>query len=160
MASKGTAWVLPARLVTAVWSSSAASSVGEASRDGVLTPDAVVTDASAEDSPLHPHFEWDNARAAHAYRVDQARELIRVRSVNIERPDGGSTRVNAWVNLDPGPNGKRGYMPTVDALADPVRRQVVLDRARQEMNAWVDRYRHLQEAASILAESLRDMPAA
>lgn len=129
-------------------------------RDGVLTPDAVVGDAAAKTSPLHPHFEWDNKKAAHSFRLDQARELIRLRSVDIERPDGGTTRVNAWVNLDPGPDGKRGYMPTSDALSDPVRREIVLARARQDLNSWVNRYRHLEEAAGLLADFAQKVPAA
>lgn len=129
-------------------------------RDGILTPDAVVVDAQAKTSPLHPHFEWDNKAAAHQYRLDQARELIRLRSIDLERPDGGTTRVNAWVNLDPGPDGRRGYMPSREALADPVRRELVLNRARQDLNSWVNRYRHLEEAADILAAFAEKLPAA
>ena len=129
-------------------------------RDGILTPDAVVEDAAAKTSPLHSYFEWDNKKAAHAFRLDQARELIRLRSVDLERPDGGTTRVNAWVNLDPGPDGKRGYMPTMDALSDPVRRDLVLNRARQDLNAWVNKYRHLEEAALILTDATEKVGAA
>lgn len=128
--------------------------------DGILTPEAVVEAAQPKTSPLHPHFEWDNKKAAHQYRLDQARELIRLRSVDLERPDGGTTRVNAWVNLDPGPDGKRGYMPIVDALADPVRRELVLNRARQDLNSWVNRYRHLEEAATLLTDFAEKVSAA
>jgi hypothetical protein len=37
----------------------------------------VVVQASAEDSPLHPCFTWDDTAAAHKYRMHEARELIR-----------------------------------------------------------------------------------
>jgi flagellar basal body rod protein FlgC len=53
-----------------------------AKSDGILKPEAIVEAASRENHPLHDRFEWDNSRAAHAHRVDQARQLIR--SVRVE----------------------------------------------------------------------------
>lgn len=47
--------------------------------DGRLTPDAVVDDARSKASPLHDLFEWDNKKAASAWRIQQAREVIQVR---------------------------------------------------------------------------------
>lgn len=49
----------------------------QAQNNGRLTPDAVVDDARDPRSPLHDQFEWDDAKAAHQYRLEQARELIR-----------------------------------------------------------------------------------
>lgn len=51
--------------------------------NGVLTPEAVVADAASKSSPLHSEFEWNDKRAAHQYRLDQARELIRKVTVEI-----------------------------------------------------------------------------
>jgi hypothetical protein len=48
----------------------------ELAAGGRLTPDMVVNDAEDPSSPLHKYFEWDESRAAHAYRLDQARRLI------------------------------------------------------------------------------------
>jgi hypothetical protein len=47
------------------------------SRSGKLTPLQVLEAARPEESPLHDFFEWDDSAAAEAYRIDQARELIR-----------------------------------------------------------------------------------
>lgn len=44
---------------------------------GRLTPEAVVLDASDPDSPLHGEFEWDDRKAGDAWRLEQARQLIR-----------------------------------------------------------------------------------
>ncbi len=44
---------------------------------GILAPDDVVRDAHSESSPLHSYFTWDNTEAAHQYRLEQARTLIR-----------------------------------------------------------------------------------
>jgi hypothetical protein len=47
---------------------------------GELTPSIVVEEAEDEESPLHDRFEWDNDKAAHEYRLAQARTLIRVQT--------------------------------------------------------------------------------
>lgn len=44
---------------------------------GILQAEDVLEEAKNPASPLHPMFEWDNAAAAHQYRLDQARALIR-----------------------------------------------------------------------------------
>ena len=43
---------------------------------GVLTPDVVLKDAKNPKSVLHAAFDWDDRRAAHRYRLHQARVLI------------------------------------------------------------------------------------
>lgn len=46
-------------------------------RNGRLTADDVVEAARDPKSPLHHYFTWDDAQAAHARRIDEARSLIR-----------------------------------------------------------------------------------
>jgi hypothetical protein len=46
-------------------------------RHGRLTPQIVLDEATPEDAPLHARFEWDDQKAGHGYRLDQARSLIR-----------------------------------------------------------------------------------
>jgi hypothetical protein len=46
-------------------------------RDGKVTPDAVLAEASAQDSDLHRFFEWDDSTAAVQHRLHQARQLVR-----------------------------------------------------------------------------------
>lgn len=43
----------------------------------VLRPEDIIADARNPKSPLHDAFEWDDTKAAHAYRLQQARRLIR-----------------------------------------------------------------------------------
>jgi hypothetical protein len=47
------------------------------SKQGKLEPDQIINEATKETSPLHYYFEWDDEVAGAAYRLDQARELIR-----------------------------------------------------------------------------------
>jgi hypothetical protein len=44
---------------------------------GRLTPQIVLDAAKRESHPLHEYFEWDDSIAAQAWRVEQARGLIR-----------------------------------------------------------------------------------
>ena len=46
-----------------------------------LRPPDVVEAARPPEAPLHPIFEWDDPTAADAYRLQQARELIRAIAV-------------------------------------------------------------------------------
>jgi hypothetical protein len=50
---------------------------------GKITAEAVVLAATPQESLLHPLFEWDEAKAAHQHRLDQARALIRAVKVTV-----------------------------------------------------------------------------
>lgn len=79
---------------------------------GVLRPDAVVEDARDPASPLHSHFQWDDSKAAHAFRLEQARRLIRIRYSwkttrhqyktikYVQNPSNYGTKTQGYVRLD------------------------------------------------------------
>jgi hypothetical protein len=52
-------------------------------RDGRLTPEDVLNAAEDPSSPLHGWFDWNDDTAAHKYRLEQARMLIRTITVEI-----------------------------------------------------------------------------
>jgi len=80
-----------------------------AENDGRLTPDNVVDAATDETSPLHGFFEWDDDAAAHMYRVEQARHLIR--SVRVDVTTSHHTvRVPAFVHDPECQRGEQGYV--------------------------------------------------
>lgn len=59
----------------------------EALRDpktGLLRPEDVVDAARDPASVLHGHFEWNDAKAAVYFRIEQARTLIRTLKIEIE----------------------------------------------------------------------------
>jgi hypothetical protein len=62
----------------------------EAAR-GSLEPEAILDAAKDPASPLHKLFEWDDDRAAHEYRLHQARYLIR--AIYSTAPDMPAHRV-------------------------------------------------------------------
>src|SRR5512136_653723 len=81
----------------------------EIQNSGLLTPDIVLKDAQDPTSVLHEEFEWDDAKAAHSYRVDQARELIRsVRYVEVTTKMELSSPNYVSVTVPPG--NQRAFM--------------------------------------------------
>jgi hypothetical protein len=88
-------------------------SIRSADPDGVLRPEDVVEFARDPKSELHRQFEWNDSEAAAAYRLTQARQIIRVRVTMLDTGDGEET-VRAYVSLYP---PSRGYEETADTLS-------------------------------------------
>lgn len=111
-------------------------------QNGSLTPAAVVEVARDPKHPLHGRFEWDDTVAAERYRLDQARQLIRVVKVTETRGnDLLRTREFVSVHRESGPS----YMPIDEVKADPFTSKLVLQQAAREWRQMFARYRHLEE---------------
>jgi hypothetical protein len=117
--------------------------------NGLLEPEMLVDAARDERSILHPHFEWDDAKAAEAFRTDQARDLIRSLTVDISRSNVEEKQVRAYVNVETGQ--ERGYVSTFTALSSAELRKQVLEKAFAELEAWRARHAELSELARIFA---------
>jgi hypothetical protein len=118
----------------------------EADNDGRLTPDAVLVDAQDPESPLHDYFEWDNDKAAAAYRIEQARTLITSVRVTI-KTETRSVRSVYYVRDPSAENQQQGYV-SVDRLrtdADLAREAIVAEFARV-----ADLLRRARELAAVL----------
>lgn len=118
-------------------------------QNGRLEPQDIVAASRDPEATLHPVFEWDDAVAAEAYRVDQARYVIRSLVVQISKaPDAPPVRAFVSVTRDT----DRSYTSTTHALADPDLRQQVLERALAELQSWRRRYSELVELAQVFAQ--------
>ena len=74
-------------------------------RKGRLLARDVLDAARDPSSPLHGCFEWDDGRAAEAYRLEQARELIRSIQADVTTQEG-AVRVVRYVQAsNPKPEG-------------------------------------------------------
>lgn len=91
-------------------------------RDGKLTAEQVLADATQPDSPLHSEFEWDDVQAAYQYRLEQARLLVRCAEVKIMERD-----VRRFV-----------FLPSTDSY-HPIEKAVRDKDWRQEMVAMFER---------------------
>lgn len=116
--------------------------------NGRLEPDMVVHVAKSASHPLHELFEWDDNVAAQAYRVGQARAVIRSIEVVIEEAPK-SKPVRAFVSVVR--DRDRSYTSVQHAMSDEDLRKQVLMQAMSELEAWRKRYAELVELANVFA---------
>jgi hypothetical protein len=113
-------------------------------RDGALNPQAVVEAAHNKNSALHDHFQWDNSAAAHQYRLEQARKLIRVAVTVI--PALSNEPVKQFVSISSLRGSEQGsYIATVDILSDPYKYELALRDALRELERLKHRYSYISE---------------
>jgi hypothetical protein len=127
----------------------------QALNGGLLRPSDIVAEASAPDSPLHHCFNWDDTAAAHQWRLQQARQLIRV-VVEVLPYEEPHYEVRAYVSLMPDrvqQNG--GYRVLTEVLASPPQRQQMLAEALQELNRFKVRYHQLSELDAVFRAAER-----
>ena len=117
---------------------------------GELTPKAVVDHARARNSPLHRHFEWDNEIAAEAYRLDQARSIIRLVRIQDEETESGTAR--AFISISD--NGGRSYRPIESVRRSADLQLAVLRQARRDLEAYKNRYRELSDICALVGEAM------
>lgn len=113
---------------------------------GRLTPDAVLADAQDPTSPTHDYFTWDDAKAGHAYRLDQARALISSVRV-VFRTETTTVRSVAYVRDPSLPSGEQGYVAVARLRTDA-------DAAREALIAEFSRVADLLRRARELAVAL------
>lgn len=100
-------------------------------RDGKLTAESVLAAAQDVSSPIHSLFEWDDTIAAHEYRLEQARRVVRMTITTVE-----GERVRAFVHL----RSVDTYTPIEDALATTDWRQEILDQFHRDAAAFAAKW--------------------
>ncbi len=118
--------------------------------DAKLDPAVVVsTVAKAKRNVLRAFFQWDDTEAAGAYRVDQARSLLR--AVHIVYEDAPEVKTRAYEITVERQEAKPVtiYKTAEDILADPDSRAELLKRALGELVSFQRRFRALQELAVV-----------
>jgi hypothetical protein len=113
---------------------------------GYLEPDDVVQAAKADSHPLHPHFEWDDSVAAHAYRLDQARSIIRIVRVLDDEAADGTTRAFLSIKDD----GRVSYRAITDVKSSLQLQLAVLNQAERDLDAFVRRYQDMTDICDLV----------
>ena len=119
---------------------------------GILSPEAVVEAAKNPNSALHTRFEWDNTKAAHQYRLWQARNLLRV---VVEIIDDGAEKipVNVFVSLTPDRTGDTGgYRQVIDVVSNKTLYNTMLENAVSELESFKKKYQRIKELGRIFRE--------
>lgn len=123
----------------------------ELETDGELTPDAVLADAESVDSPLHGYFDWDDTSAAHKYRIDQARTLIRSVRVVMNETKRQVSSIAYVRNPDLSPK-ERGYISTLKLRSDKDVSRQALIRELERAEAALNRAYNIADALGLSKE--------
>jgi hypothetical protein len=119
---------------------------------GGIMPKDVVNESRPTDSVLHKCFEWDDRKAAEAYREVQAREIIRnivvVKAVGID--DSEPVIIRAFVPVAAEDNESKKYISIDDALSDEDYTKQVIEQAKSEMIALKKKYGDLLQFADMV----------
>jgi hypothetical protein len=121
-----------------------------AESDGHLTPGAVVDAARSPRSLLHRFFEWDDKKAAHAFRLDQARTLIRV--IRVQDDNDEEESAPAYISITDGKAGV-SYRALGEVLQSADLQRRVMVQAEKDLQSWEARYRSLQDICSIVRKA-------
>ena len=123
-------------------------------REGVVTADRVLDESRPKEALLHACFEWDDPKAAEAYRLYQSRKLIGnlvkvTAQPSLEAEAEPEPKcVRAFLNVSP--TSKKGRYRSVEtALADEDNRNVVLENARMELRCFRAKYSNLLELSKV-----------
>lgn len=111
--------------------------------NGRLDARDVVEASRPAKAPLHACFEWNDKVAAVEHRKSQAMYLIRHIDVVVEKDNGPSVPVRAFVSVKR--EEDRSYTSIGHALSDEDLRAQVLRQAWAELEAWRKRYAELLE---------------
>jgi hypothetical protein len=123
---------------------------GVARRHGnVLKAEDVVDFARDPRTALHSRFTWDDTLAAHQYRLEQARALIRI-VVTVIPGHNREFRVFASMQADRVEQGG-GYRYMVSILGNKAKRQRFLAEALAEFDRWKEKYEALEELAEVFS---------
>lgn len=112
---------------------------------GRLHPGDVVEAARSPRSALHPHFEWNDEAAAEAYRLDQARALIRLIRISDEALDEPPRAFLSVKDSD-----GVSYRRFGDVRESVDLQLAVLKQARVDLAAFRRRYRDLVEICELV----------
>lgn len=106
---------------------------------GPLTADRVLRDATNPRSTLHKFFMWDDQKAAHQYRLSQARQLIRSIEIVLEDAKGKQVPMRAFYNVKDA-DGQRGYEPMSFVFSTPDLADQVIAEAFAQLESWKAKY--------------------
>lgn len=114
-----------------------------------LSPESVLETARDEDSPLHDLFEWDDRIAAEKYRLSQARRIIQQIVLVNDHPNAETRELRAFVTES---RSDGHYQLITTVVEDPDTYEVLLKRAKFELQMFRDKYKAILELKELFDE--------
>lgn len=116
---------------------------------GPLTAARLVEEAKSRRSPLHQHFEWDDTRAAEAYRLRQATQIMRSIEVVVEDAKKRQVNMRAFFPVTDSNSG-RSWQPATYVFERPELASQIIKQARAQLEGWTSRFKRYTWAAEAL----------
>lgn len=117
----------------------------------LVQPEQVIEFARLNrNSALHAEFEWDNTKAAHQFRLEQARRIIRLNIDVLETP-GGDVTVPMYVSLVSDRKNGGGYRRLNAVMNNAEMRAQFLQQALDEFQRVRRKYETIRELAPVFA---------
>jgi hypothetical protein len=101
-------------------------------------PQQIVEAASDPKSFLHQFFEWNDTKAAHNYRIAQARSLVASVRIVVTDGDEDLRRARAFYSLRN--HNRRGYHDVVSIHSSGILQKRLLEEVDRELQYIVDRH--------------------
>lgn len=127
-----------------------------ADNDGILTAKAIVNASRPDSALLHVKFEWDNDVAGERYRLQQARQLVRVVRQGYIDKRGDPQRIRVFHSLPAAgsPTG-RAYVTLEELQASEVMSAQLLRQMETDWRSLRRRYGQYEDWWKMVR---RDMP--
>lgn len=108
-----------------------------------FSPHDVVRSASAEESPIHKHFTWDDAKASEQWRLQEARGLVN-RLTIVVKVDGVKQEAKAFysvaVRIEETNSVEPRYVKVTTARHDLALQRTILDDLLDDLNGITKKY--------------------
>ena len=114
-----------------------------------LNPESVLDLARDENNPLHNLFEWDDRIAAEKYRLSQARRIIQQIVLVNDHPNAETRELRAFVTES---RSDGHYQLITTVVEDPDTYEVLLKRAKFELQMFRDKYKAILELKELFDE--------
>ncbi len=115
------------------------------SKHNSITPKIVVEESRNENSVLHNCVEWDDTKAAEAYRERQAQSLICNIVVSKVNDTEVQSDVRAFVHI------QNDYKPIETVVKVKDYRQEMLNNAFKELKTFKEKYQSLSELSDLFS---------
>jgi hypothetical protein len=113
---------------------------------GKLRTEDVVKEARSDNSPLHKMFLWDDEKAAHEHRLQQARQLIRV-VVIVEDQMSSPAFWNVRIKLRDSETNEQYYQSAEVVSQSPIEYEAALKTMLRELSSAQSGLEHLRRIA-------------
>ena len=122
-------------------------------KKGTVTKEALLDASRSSKSPTHLLFEWDDHKAAESYRLSVASKVITQLQIEVIKEESGDKlMIPAFINVNSERDSK--YLNIVEALSNEESKELIIERLRREVKAFIERNKHIDELVMILQEGI------